>query len=156
MTKKQIDQTVKKTETKLTGNKLEGRTKDGRFAKGNKPVCGFGERPQDRSNGRWDKNNSYSYWLNKFGTMSHEDRLAWQVENPPEKRSGFCQLALDQYTDARKAITSDARLRVREAIADRVEGRPKQVIKQVVEVSDPYEGLTTEELKKLLKKDQQK
>nr|DAR72042.1 MAG TPA: hypothetical protein [Caudoviricetes sp.] len=152
--------TEKQTETptsKLVGNKLECRTKDGRFAKGHKPVTSFKDRPQDRANGRWDKNNSYSYWLNKFGTMSHEDRLAWQVENPPEKRSGFCQLALDQYTDARKAITSDARLRVREAIADRVEGRPKQVIKQVVEVSDPYEGLTTEELKKLLaKKDQQK
>lgn len=143
--------------TKSAENKLEGRTKDGRFAVGNKPVTSFKDRPQDRANGRWDKNNSYSYWLNKFGTMSHEDRLAWQVENPPEKRSGFCQLALDQYTDARKAITSDARLRVREAIADRVEGRPKQVIKQVVEVSDPYEGLTTEELKKLLaEKDQQK
>ena len=142
--------------TKSAENKLEGRTKDGRFAVGNKPVTSFKDRPQDRANGRWDKNNSYSYWLNKFGTMSHEDRLAWHVKNPPEKRSGFCQLALDQYTDARKAITSDARLRVREAIADRVEGKPKQVIKQIVEVSDPYEGLTTEELKKLLKKDQQK
>lgn len=152
--------TEKQTETpvsKPTANKLEGRTKDGKFAVGNKPICGFDKRPQDRASGRWDKNNSYSYWLNKFGTMSHEDRLAWQVENPPEKRSGFCQLALDQYTDARKAMTSDARLRVREAIADRVEGKPKQVIKQVVEVSDPYEGLTTEELKKLLaNKDQQK
>jgi len=31
---------------------------------------GFQDNPQNRSDGRWSKENSYSYWLNKFKSLS--------------------------------------------------------------------------------------
>lgn len=52
---------------------MDGRTPDGKFAKGNKPVCGFGQRPQDRHHGAWKKEDTPRYWLEMMMKMQESE-----------------------------------------------------------------------------------
>lgn len=104
---------------------------------------GFQERPNDRSDGRWDKNESISYQYNKLLRMSPE--------------------ALDEYIPqtnaqaiAKKRILSamgENGLLDTKEITDRVEGKAPQSIDMTSkgESINPYAALTTEELRALAK-----
>lgn len=52
---------------------MEGRTSDGRFAVGNKPVNGFDKRPQDRHHGAWHKEDTPRYWLESMMKMQESE-----------------------------------------------------------------------------------
>lgn len=81
---------------------------------------GFGDNPQNRSSGHWDKEESISYWYNKLLRMTDEEYEAWQPKNRAQRiahqrivvASGGDELALKNTKE----------------ITDRTEGRPKQDI----------------------------
>lgn len=55
---------------------MEGRNPDGTFAKGNVPKTSFRDRPQDRHNGSWHKENTPRYWLETMMTLSEDELQA--------------------------------------------------------------------------------
>ena len=64
------DTKLKSTATKQAVN---GRDGNGRFAAGNTPSTGFHTNPERRKNGKWDKDESISYWYNKLLRMPNEE-----------------------------------------------------------------------------------
>ena len=79
---------------------------------------GFQERPQDISPGGWDKNNSFSYWLNYFKTLKIDEFKAYKQEHPD-----MTMAALAAYARAGKMIEDLPEFR---EVADRTEGKAKQ------------------------------
>lgn len=102
---------------------------------------GFQERPNDRNDGRWNKDDSISYQYNKLLRMA-----------PSE---------LDEFTPTTNAqaiaktrilgARGDNGLLDTKEITDRVEGKAPQSVDVTTqgESINPYAGLTTEELRKL-------
>lgn len=89
---------------------------------------GFQDHPELRSNGRWDKNNSFSYWMNFFKQLDKDVFLTWEKENP--KHSMAASLA---YARVFKSRTD---LKEFQEVANRTEGMPKQSM----ELSGPDQG----------------
>lgn len=81
---------------------------------------GFGDHPENRSNGRWDKNNSFSYWFNFFKHLSVSEMKKWLEQNPEDKRTVAADLAY------RRVYNSQKDLKEFQEVADRTEGRPRQ------------------------------
>ena len=48
---------------------------------------GFADNPQNRANGRWRKEDSVSYWMNRFLKMSVSDMKQWEKENKNDDRT---------------------------------------------------------------------
>lgn len=91
---------------------------------------GFQERPQDRSDGRWSKDNSFSYWMNFFKAMNAEEFKNFE-KNISEKDVSVAQSLA--YARVFKARTD---LREFECVANRTEGMP---VKRT-EISGPDDG----------------
>lgn len=108
--------------TKQDGEIL--RQEGGRFAPGNNAnptgKGGFGERPEHRNSGRWDKETSISWWYNKILRMTDEEYDAFK----PDSRSQ--RIALSRITEAEG--TGELALKSTKEITDRTEGRPRQDI----------------------------
>lgn len=83
---------------------------------------GFADNPQNRSNGRWSIEGSFSYWYNKFKDMTGEELREWKISNPESKRKVAANLALIRIEK------SNTDLREFQEVADRSEGRPKQQV----------------------------
>lgn len=100
---------------------------------------GFGDNPQNRSNGRWNKEESISYWYNKIGRMSDEELAEFVPSNQNQK------IALKRVQDAVNDLMTT------KEITDRTEGKAPQSIDVTTdgESINPYAGLSTEELRKL-------
>jgi hypothetical protein len=102
---------------------------------------GFQERPQDRSNGRWNKDESISYQYNKLLRMT------------PEELDDFIPQTNAQAIAKTRIIAArgDNGLMDTKEITDRVEGKAPQSIDMTSkgESINPYAALTTEELRKL-------
>ena len=81
---------------------------------------GFGEHPENRSDGRWDKRNSFSYWMNYFKAMTVKEFTDYKNTNPEDKRTVAETLAYTRVFKAREE------LREFEVVANRTEGMPKQ------------------------------
>jgi hypothetical protein len=84
---------------------------------------GFAEHPENRSDGRWSKDNSFSYWMNYFKTLTPKEFEVWQKENPSDKRTIAADLA------ARRIIKAQNDLKEFQEIANRTEGKPEQPVK---------------------------
>lgn len=54
-------------------DQMEHRNSDGTFKKGYKPKSTFADRPQDRHNGSWHKEDTPRYWIEKFTSMSEQE-----------------------------------------------------------------------------------
>lgn len=86
---------------------------------------GFGDNPENRSNGRWSKDTSITYWYNKIGRMTDEERDTFVPT------SDFQRIALKRIA---MALGSDElALKATKEITDRVEGKPKQDIDMNIE-----------------------
>jgi len=83
---------------------------------------GIQTRPQDRSNGRWKKEDSISYQYNMLIRFTVKKFRNWLKTYPENKRTVAQELAYDAVFAARTDI------RYLEEITDRTEGKAPQVI----------------------------
>ena len=81
---------------------------------------GFQERPQDRNLGTWKPENSQSYCIRKFLSMTETNFVNWGKENPSDSRTVAQVLAYDQVTRARNELGNY------KEIINRTEGMPTQ------------------------------
>jgi hypothetical protein len=79
---------------------------------------GFQERPQDRSDGRWSKDNSFSYWLNYFKSLTTKEFFEWEKANPSDMRTVASDLAYARVMKARNELKEF------QEVANRTEGMP--------------------------------
>ena len=104
---------------------------------------GFQERPNDRSDGRWNKDESISYQYNRLLRM------------PPEELDEYVPETNAQAIAKTRIIAArgDNGLMDTKEITDRVEGKAPQSVDVTTqgESINPYAALTTEELRKLIK-----
>ena len=106
---------------------------------------GFGEHPENRSDGRWLKENSYSYWMNFFKTMNTED-----FENYEKNKAG--KMTMAESAAYERVKRSRPNLREFEVVANRTEGMPKQQIETTGELNVNLSRDLTKEEKELLDK----
>ena len=116
------DSTEVDTATKQAVN---GRDENGRFVAGNTPSVGFHTNPERRNNGKWDKDESISYWYNKLGRMSDEEFDSFKPYNQNQR------IALSKIQAA--LGNDELALRCTKEITDRTEGRPQQGIDMNIE-----------------------
>lgn len=102
---------------------------------------GFQERPEDRSDGRWKKEDSISYQYNKLLRISPDELNDFLPETNAQA------IAKTRIIAAR----SEQGLLDTKEITDRIEGKAPQSIDMTSkgESINPYAALTTEELRKL-------
>ena len=119
---KDIDDTEVDTATKQAVN---GRDERGRFALGNTPSTGFHTHAERRSSGKWDKDESISYWYNKLLRMPNEEFDIFEPANRTQ-RIAHARIVTACGTD-------EHALRATKEITDRTEGRPQQGIDMNIE-----------------------
>ena len=83
---------------------------------------GFGDNPQNRSDGRWSKENSFTYWLNYFKHLTVTEFEQYKVNKPKSERTVAEQLA---YNRVAKATDE---LKEFQEVANRTEGKPKETM----------------------------
>lgn len=83
---------------------------------------GFGDNPQNRNSGRWKKENSFSYQMNRFKNMTIQELNEWSKNTPEDKRTVAEDLAFRRIYNAREDLNE-----FRE-VADRTEGKATQPI----------------------------
>ena len=81
---------------------------------------GFVDHPEHIGNGRWSKENSFSYWLNYFKSITIPEFKAYKDTHPDMTMS-----ALAAYARAGKMIEDLGEFQV---VANRTEGMPKQTM----------------------------
>ena len=81
---------------------------------------GFQDHPELRSDGRWSKDNSFSYWMNFFKAMSVKDFRNYETVKTEDERTMAESLA---YARVFKSRTELAEFQV---VANRTEGMPKE------------------------------
>lgn len=86
---------------------------------------GFGDNPQNRSDGRWKKEESISYWYNKIGRMTDEQLNNFKPANQNQR------IALRRILAA--LGNDELSLKNTKEITDRTEGKPRQDIDLNVE-----------------------
>ena len=93
--------------------------------KGNNPEGkgGFGDNPQNRSNGAWTKIETFRYWYDVFKEMTVTELKEWQEENPENTRKVVADLAFTRVVNAKKDLKEF------QEVANRSEGMPKQSVK---------------------------
>lgn len=132
--------TDKKTTTKLDASTIAKKVQSGESAVLNPTgKGGFQDRPQDRSNGRWKKENSISYNYNLFMAMSEDEFDEFKGTTMAQS------IAYNRIKAAKKSLFD-----VKE-ITDRTEGKAPQSIDMTSkgESVNPYAALSVEELRKL-------
>lgn len=77
---------------------------------------GFGDNPQNRNPGGWNKEESISYWYNKIGRMSDDELKEFKPANQNQK------IALRRITEALSDLATT------KEITDRTEGKSPQFI----------------------------
>ncbi len=101
-------------------------TKQAKCKRGVKPgtinnptgIGGFRVHPENRSDGRWNKDNSFLYWLNFFKSLSVEEFKKYGVDKPQNERTVACSLA---YERIKRALLD---LKEFQEVANRTEGTP--------------------------------
>lgn len=108
-----------------TKQAVNGRDENGRFTPGNVPSTGFHTNPERRNNGKWDKEESISYWYNKLLRMPNEEFDNFKPASSAQRIA---------HTRIMTACgTDELALRATKEITDRTEGRPQQGIDMNVE-----------------------
>ena len=108
-----------------TKQAVNGRDERGRFAPGNVPSTGFHTHAERRNNGKWDKDESISYWYNKLLRMPNDEFASFEPANSSQR------IAYGRIVAA--CGTDELALRATKEITDRTEGRPRQDIDMSVE-----------------------
>ena len=128
------------------------RNAKGQFIKGHKPKTTFADRPQDRSNGHWKGRDTYDWCLRKFDQMTDAELDKWRKANPPSERTQAEKRALLRIKETTaESIKPKDRLNITAHIADRAYGKAVETVSQKVEITNPYDDLTTEQLEALAK-----
>lgn len=128
------------------------RNAKGQFVKGIKPKSTFADRPQDRSNGHWRGRDTYDWCLRKFDQMTDAELDKWRKANPPSERTQAEKRALLRIKETTaESIKPKDRLNITAHIADRAYGKAVETVSQKVEITNPYDDLTTEQLEALAK-----
>lgn len=128
------------------------RNAKGQFVKGIKPKTTFADRPQDRSNGHWKGRDTYDWCLRKFDQMTDAELDKWRKANPPSERTQAEKRALLRIKETTaESIKPKDRLNITAHIADRAYGKAVETVSQKVEITNPYDDLTTEQLEALAK-----
>lgn len=81
---------------------------------------GFGDNPQNRSNGRWNPDMTFSFQYRRFMNMTVEEFKSWKELTADKDKTMVEELA---YVAVLKARTE---FRERQEVANRTEGMPKQ------------------------------
>lgn len=107
---------------------------------------GFADHPENRNPGGWKKEHSISYQYNLIMRMSPKEYKEFKPETVAQ------EIALARIKAARSSLTG---LQDAKEITDRTEGKAPQRIDVTNPDGslNPYAALSTEELKKLAKKD---
>ena len=108
-----------------TKQAVNGRDENGRFAAGNTPSSGFHTHPERRNDGKWDKDESISYWYNKLLRMPIEDSDSFKPVTNAQR------IAYARIVEA--CGTGELALKATKEITDRTEGRPQQGIDMNIE-----------------------
>ena len=121
-----------------TKQMAQQRDEKGRIT-GGPPPAGFNAHPENRSNGRWKKEDSISYNYNLFLSFSEEEFAEYVPKTKAQR------IAYNRIKDAENNL-NDAK-----EITDRTEGKAPQSVDVTTqgESINPYAALTTEELRKL-------
>lgn len=117
-----MDETEVDTATKQAVN---GRDERGRFTPGNTPAAGFHTNPERRKNGKWDKEESISYWYNKLLRMPNDEFDSFVPANSTQRIAHVRIVAA--------CGTNELALKATKEITDRTEGRPRQDIDMNIE-----------------------
>lgn len=117
--------------------------KTGRIT-GGIPPAGFHVTPENRNSGRWEYQNSYSYWLSKIERMTVEERKAFK-KIPDDKMTVAMDLAW------KHTVKAEADIGFAKERSDRTVGKAIQSIDHTTggESMKSYQALTPEELRKL-------
>jgi hypothetical protein len=87
---------------------------------------GFAEHPENRSPGGWDKNNTFSYWMNYFKSITVPEFEKYEKEN----HDTMTMSCLAAYARVGKMVKDLTEFQV---VANRTEGMPKQSIEYGVD-----------------------
>ena len=90
---------------------------------------GFADHPENRSDGRWKKENSFSYWMNYFKSLTVEEFKNYQTTKPDSTRTVSESLA---YV---RVLKSRDDLKEFQEVANRTEGKAVESIKMAHEGS---------------------
>lgn len=102
---------------------------------------GFADHPENRSDGHWDKNNSFSYWMNFFKQLGTKQFLSWEKDNPEHTMAA--SLAYAHVFKARFDLKEF------EVVANRTEGMPKSSLELSGPDRSPITITDMEALKKI-------
>lgn len=120
---------VKPATNQVGGENNANRQEGGQFGAGNNAnptgAGGFADNPENRSNGRWSKDDSITYWYNKLLRMPLEEYEQWQPKTLAER------VAHNRLTNA--TGMDELALKATKEITDRTEGKPKQDIDMNIE-----------------------
>ena len=83
---------------------------------------GFGDNPENRSNGGWKKEDSIGYQYNKLIRMTVKEIKTWLQDNPDETRTLAQDMAYNAVLQARKDLA------YLKEVTDRTEGKATQGI----------------------------
>lgn len=81
---------------------------------------GFGDNPQNRSDGRWSKDNSFSYWMNFFKSKTVKEFKEYEKVKPEDERTVAESLAYARVAKSRNDLQEF------KEVADRTEGKSMQ------------------------------
>ena len=126
MAKDKINKSKINAMVKTDSKQSSGKDERGKFAKGNTISkdhgVDFGSRPENRSNGHWRKEDSYSYQLRLMDRMTIKKFEEWIKNNPEESRT----LAQEKAYHAQLKSRTD--LAYLKEVTDRTEGKAPQNI----------------------------
>lgn len=105
---------------------------------------GFGDHPEHRSPGGWKKENSFSYWMNFFKNMSTAEFKRFEQEHTEDEMTVAQSLAYARIANARLDLAEF------KEVADRTEGKAKQVIEQETNINIKSHEQVAEGLQQIL------
>ena len=94
-----------------------------------KGTGGFADHPENRSDGRWSKDNSFSYWMNFFKKLTVAEFKDYQRTKPDDQRTVAESLA---YV---RVLKSRDDLKEFQEVANRTEGKSVETTKMIHEGS---------------------
>lgn len=83
---------------------------------------GFADNPQNRANGRWNKETSISYQYNYLIRLTGDELNQWLKDNPENTRTKAQQIAY------KAVLKAESDIFYLKEITDRTEGKPAQFV----------------------------
>lgn len=103
---------------------------------------GFADHPELRSDGRWSKENSFTYWMNYFKNMSVKEFKTWEKDNPEDERTVASSLAYSRIAKSRENLWEF------KEVADRTEGKATQPL-DVTSNGESISNFNDEQIKRI-------